>query len=128
TSQIPPIHAPGLEALTCTPLSPEMAEEWSRLFRGIAEDGGNRWKPTATELREGLEPTSNFDPALQTWSVWSGEEMVAFAETEVRSTPAFDGRNTAHVLGGVHPSWRGRGLGSALLKVAESRCKELAHT
>ncbi len=105
-----------------------MTTEWSRLYHVIAEDDGSTWKPTPDELREWLEPSSTFDPELQTWAVWAGERMVAFADVSVRGTPAFDGLNTVHLSGGVDPHWRGRGLGSMLLKSASERGIGLART
>lgn len=124
TSQTPTVTR--ADGLTITPLTPAMAEEWSRLYRVIADDDGSTWKPTPTELTEELEPSPRFDPGRQTWSVWSGTEMVAFALAGVRSEPTFDGLNAAYMLGGVHPQWRGRGLGSELLDTAEARGAELA--
>lgn len=102
-----------------------MAPEWSRLLRVIAEDDGSTWKPTPTELGESLEPSSTFDPSRQTWSTWHGEEMVAFAEAGVSDIPAFDGRNKVYVLGGVHPAWRGQGLGTMLLELSEATGERL---
>lgn len=109
-----------------TPLTPEMAPAWSHLHAIIADDDGGKWKPTPTELAEELQPSSTFDPAQQTWAVWSGEEMIAFALAGVRSAPRYDGTNSAFIIGGVHPDWRGHGLGSELLERTERRGAERA--
>jgi len=103
-----------------------MAPAWSRLHALIANDDGATWKPTPTELAEELQPSSTFDPAQQTWALWSGDEMIAFALAGVRNAPRYDGTNSAFIIGGVHPAWRGHGLGSELLECAERRGAERA--
>lgn len=115
---------PGATALSYTHLSADDARDLAHLHHVIAETDGAMWPPSASEVAENLAPSSTFDPALDTWAVWAGTELVAFAEVLVRSSLSYDGSNNVHVLGGVHPAWRGRGIGSQLLTRAEERAVE----
>lgn len=108
------------------PLAQEHAQAWSTLIEAIAASDGDQWTPTSVELAEMLVPSSVFSPQRQTWAVWCGDAMVAYALAGVRPEPQHDGLNTVYVIGGVHPSWRGRGIGSELLKAAEERGGSLA--
>lgn len=115
---------PGATALSYSHLSADDASDLARLHRVIADADGAMWPPSATEIAEALAPSPTFDPTLDTWAVWSGGELVAFAEVSVRSSLSYDGTNNVHVLGGVHPQWQGRGIGSELLARAEERAIE----
>jgi mycothiol synthase len=56
--------------------------------------------------------TPGFDLDRHTCSVWHEDDLVAYAEIDQRT----------RAEAGVHPEWRGRGLGSALLGWTESAC------
>lgn len=60
----------------------------------------------------GMWSTPGFDLDRHTCSVWHGDALVAYAEIDQR----------ARAEAGVHPGWRGRGLGSALLAWTETAC------
>lgn len=128
---LPPVnlaHDPtAADALATAPITPADAEAWSDLLRAIADDDALAWKPTPAELREELTPNSTFDPARQTWAVWHEGRMVAHASVRVRREPTFDGSNVVYVNGGVHPHWRGQGLGSELIDRAQRVGASLAH-
>jgi len=108
------------------PIRPADAPAWAVLYHAIAEEDGDRWRPTPVELSEFLEPHPAFDPERQTWSVWDGEQMVAFASAHVRLEPTFEGSNLVYIAGGVHPRWRGRGLGTSLFTRAQATGADLA--
>lgn len=112
---------------TATPLTADLADQWARLHAIISAEDQGRWTPTPTELVEMLEPTSVFDPQRHTWSVWSGQDMVAFAVVGVSEAARFNGVRQVHIEAGVHPQWRGRGLGSALLQLTETRGQTVAN-
>lgn len=119
---------PDTSVLSYAQLSVEDADDLARLHRVIADADGAMWPPSASEIVENLTPSPTFDPALDTWAVRAGAELVAFAEVSVRSSLSYDGTNNVHVLGGVHPQWQGRGIGSELLARAEERAIEKGHT
>lgn len=66
---------------------------------------------TADDL-DGMWHTPGFDLGRHTCSVWRDDELVAYAEIDQRT----------RAEAGVHPGWRGLGLGAALLAWTETAC------
>lgn len=112
-----------------------MAFEWKHLTKADASVWSELTKAIAAADRHHLsfEPdvaaarveTPGMDAARDTWAVWDGETLVAYAYVLVHEKPRYDGKAQAHVAGGVHPDWRKRGIGTELLGRVEARAQEL---
>jgi mycothiol synthase len=79
--------------------------------------------PTVENLRIDHENGGEFDPRRDVILAEVGDELVAAADTTVRSR---DGTAVHEVQGWVRPAWRRRGLGGALLRWTERRASEVA--
>jgi mycothiol synthase len=64
------------------------------------------------------------DPENNSRHVWSGDEMVAFAW--LRVVPGTRVHHRITFWSGVHPAWRGRGIGAALLSWQLQRAQQVA--
>ena len=80
------------------------------------------WVPTVEGLKHDHRHTAEFDPRRDTVLVEVDGQLVAAAETNVRTR---DGEAIHHVDGWVLPPWRRRGLGRALLDWTERRALEV---
>ncbi|MGB5951652.1 MAG: GNAT family N-acetyltransferase [Ornithinimicrobium sp.] len=67
-----------------------------------------------------------FDATQDSWAVWCGQEMVGIGQVFVPEALSNEGLARAHLFGGIHPSYRGRGLGRDLLLRQEQRAVALA--
>jgi mycothiol synthase len=81
------------------------------------------WGEANTSEEEIAEDWSipGLDLALDTWLIWSGSELCAYAWLLARKDHC-----ELHGWGVVHPSHRGRGLGSFLLDLLEARAAQHA--
>ena len=79
--------------------------------------------PTVGNLRSDHEHGGEFDPRRDLILAELEGDLIAAAETNVRTR---DGIGVHHVEGWVHPTWRRRGLGRALLHWTERRAAEVA--
>ncbi|RNI21623.1 GNAT family N-acetyltransferase [Flexivirga caeni] len=108
-------------------LSPQIVPHWAELTNLLAayDDTGEFYEPAdlAEELTE-----HGFEPAADSWTVWDGETLVAYGQLRVSGSLTADGFARAGLDGGVHPEWRGRGIGTALLDRMEPRALRLAAT
>ena len=98
------------------PLAPGHAGEWAALLTAIQGADGSEEHSSEQDLREALgSPSQDF--ASGSIGIYDGRTMVGYGLLTCRSEadPAHDMRYE----GGVHPSYRGCGLGGELLDWAE---------
>jgi ribosomal protein S18 acetylase RimI-like enzyme len=107
--------------LVWRPVEPGDVPAWTRLMAAMEEVDRTGEHYDDGDLREELA-----DPAmgpLDRWSGWVGDEMVAYAGLRPRRTVTDHQRIDAE--GGVAPSHRGRGLGTALMRWTVERSTAL---
>lgn len=109
--------------LTWASLRPEHVPAWHPLFAAItAEDGGTEHLSEA-DLQDELSPPWR-DPDRDGWIVLAPDgTAVAFGLVDLR--PGDRTLLRALCWGGVHPQWRGRGIGRELLGRQLARAREL---
>ncbi|MCO1337724.1 hypothetical protein BJH93_02290 [Kocuria polaris] len=107
------------------PITARDVEPWADLLNAVSttDDFGETFTPV--ELAEGLE-APGFTPASDSLSWWDGGVMIAAAEVSVRQLTAEDGIAKAFVDGAVHPAYRGRGIGTAIMGWGQQRALALA--
>ncbi len=108
--------------LTWRPLRTEDAKAWSDLSTAMAAADGHQWIVSPEAAVQRLT-ASGFDPELDSWAVWDGDHLVAYATCVVGEEPRFDGKAHAYLSGGVHPNWRLRGIGTELIARVEERAR-----
>lgn len=79
--------------------------------------------PDEAEIRSEYEHQADFDPRADTLFVEVDGRLVAYGEV-TRSVR--DGTSVYSTSGTVHPDWRRRGLGRAILRGNERRLREMA--
>lgn len=99
--------------------------DWAELTDVLARHDDTDEIYSAEDLAEELEE-HGFDAERDSWAAWDGDALVAYGQLRVSSALTAEGWARASVDGGVHPDWRGRGLGSELLARMEPRARELA--
>lgn len=107
------------------PIEPVHAPAWAQLSNTLAhsDDTDEFYEPE--DLVEELgEP--GVDPALDTVGAWDGDTMVAYGQLRV-AAGLVEHEAKASLTGGVHPDWRARGLGRAVMDWIEPRADALAH-
>lgn len=97
-------------------ITAEDGAEWARLVLAVEESYGTEEILGADDLVEDLRDP-DVDPERGTIAAFSEGSMIAYAG--LRASPSVTGRHEMHLYGGVHPSQRGRGLGTRLLAWAE---------
>ena len=102
------------------PLRIEDAEAWSELSKAIAAEDRHHWIVSPQNAKDRLS-SPNLDREADTWAVWDGDNLVAYAISSVADAPRFDGKVHSYLTGGVHPKWRGRGIGTELLARVNQR-------
>ncbi len=106
-------------------LSAETAREWAELHNVLARVDDTDEFLEVDDLLEDLG-SSSFDSALDSWGIWSGEQMVGLGRVLVPEALSHEGVARSYLFGGIHPDHRGHGLGRTLLEVQESRGLALA--
>ncbi|MEX1294556.1 MAG: GNAT family N-acetyltransferase [Candidatus Limnocylindrales bacterium] len=99
---------------------PEMA----RVMNAATEANGNPEFRSESMVRNELDHASSTDPHEDVVLAFVEEELVAVSE--VLFEDANEGMRHYQSYCYVHPDWRGRGLGSALLPRAEARLRRIA--
>lgn len=113
--------------LTWTALTAETTPQWTELTNLLATVDDTDEFYDAEDLAEELTE-HGFDPEQDSWAAWDGETMVAYGQLRVSMELTVDGDARADLGGGVHPQWRGQGIGTELLGRMEPRAIELART
>ncbi|MPZ26329.1 MAG: GNAT family N-acetyltransferase [Micromonosporaceae bacterium] len=110
-----------MQELTIRGYAAADAEPLAELFNELTQHAGGRPWAVPAELDSYLA-TSLPDPARDSRLVLSPDGTLVAAATV---TPPPEGGTRSDLLGGVHPDWRGRGLGRRLLSWQLDRAAEL---
>lgn len=110
---------------TWTTLTVDTTPQWAALVNTLAAHDDTDEFYEAEDLAEELTE-HGFDPERDSWALWDREEMVAFGQLVVSGELTADGEARANLMGGVHPSRRGEGIGTDLIGRMESRALVLA--
>lgn len=113
------------DTLRWTHLSLDTVDAWAELVAVLAQADGTGELYDAEDLAEELAQ-AGFTAETDSWAVFDGETMVAYGQLEVGLLLDYASRVRCQLSGGVHPSWRGRGIGRALLERMEARAFALA--
>lgn len=99
-------------------------EQWCELTNLLAavDATGEFYEPE--DLAEELAAPT-FDAALDSLGAWDGNRLVGFVQIDVAEALR-EGKSKGAIMGGVHPDFRRRGLGTRLMEYAETRVVELA--
>jgi mycothiol synthase len=97
-------------------IAAEDGAEWARLLLMVEESYGTEEIVGAEDLVEDLRDPY-VDPERGTIAAFSEGSMIAYAG--LRASPSVTDRHEMDLSGAVHPSQRGRGLGTRLLAWAE---------
>ena len=111
-------------ALHWTHLTPDSVEAWAELTNVLAEADGTGEFFEPEDLAEELEE-SGFTPETDSWAVWDEDRLVAYGQLRIATSLDEHGRARCWLGGGVHPQWRGRGIGRELVGRMEVRAREL---
>lgn len=98
---------------------------WAELTEVLARHDDTDEIYSAEDLVEELEE-HGFDPERDSWAVRDGDTLVAYGQLRISSALTAEGWARASIDGGVHPDWRGRGLGTELFARIEPRARQLA--
>ncbi|WP_156253170.1 GNAT family N-acetyltransferase [Pseudactinotalea terrae] len=111
--------------LTWRTLTTETTPQWSELTNILAKADDTDEFYDAEDLAEELTE-HGFDAERDSWAVWDEDRLVAYGQLRVATELTAEGDARAQLDGGVHPDWRGRGIGTELLGRMEPRALELA--
>ncbi|MGB3829007.1 MAG: GNAT family N-acetyltransferase [Ornithinimicrobium sp.] len=107
-------------------LRPADVTQWALLIEALAraDDTDEHYGPQ--DLAEELQQ-HGVDPQLDTVAVWDGSSLIGFAQVKASHTVDADGLVRVWLSGGVHPDYRGQGIGRRLFEISEERGAALAH-
>ena len=106
------------------PLTPDDVGEWAALLTAIQDADGGGNSPSEHDLQEQFR-RPDLDLTRSSIAIYDGRTMIGYGMLTPRSV-AEPVHNVRHE-GGVHPSYRGRGLGGELLDWAEQTAVPLHH-
>jgi mycothiol synthase len=106
-------------------ITAEDGGEWARLLLAVEESYGTEEIVGAEDLIEDLRDPY-VDPERGTIAAFSEGSMIAYAG--LRASPSVTDRHEMDLHGAVHPSQRGRGLGTRLLAWAEEAALPMHQT
>ncbi|GAB2564067.1 GNAT family N-acetyltransferase [Kribbella endophytica] len=110
--------------LDVRPIEKNDAAAWAELLAAKEKVDAEGENYDADDLIEELADPK-LDAARDTVGVWSDEQMVGYGV--VRGPDEVVDVHRVHTEGTVHPEWRGRGVGSALVPWLIRRATELHH-
>ena len=119
------IDLPDLAGLTWRPLGLDVLATWHALHQALNEADGGHEHLGFDDLRDELAPDW-IDLATDS-RVGLDENGVARAFGLVQVRPGDVTLLRAACWGGVHPQWRGRGVGRALLAWQADRAEQIVH-
>jgi mycothiol synthase len=106
------------------PLRESDASAWADLMAVVAEADGDEEDTDETEVRESFgDPYRDYEDGSA--GIFDGPALIGYGV--LTSRPAAEPRHEMRHSGGVHPSFRGKGLGGELLDWAERAARPL-HT
>ncbi len=106
-------------------LSEDCLQQWADLTNLLATVDETDEFLEAEDLAETMRsPTCT--PQRDSWGIWSGSELVGIGSVLVPESLSNEGIARAFVFGGIHPDYRGWGLGQTLIAKQEERSRELA--
>jgi mycothiol synthase len=108
--------------LTARPIGKHDAVAWADLLAAKEKVDAEGENYDADDLIEELADP-NLDAARDTIGLWSGEQMIGYGV--VRAPDEVVDVHRVRTEGTVHPQWRGRGIGSALVPWLNRRAAEL---
>lgn len=83
-------------------LGPYCIEQWAALSNTLARVDGTDEFVEAEDLAEEFT-SATFDPELDSWAIWFGEELVGHGYIFVPTSPSFEGVARMFLLGGITP-------------------------
>ncbi|GEO96281.1 GNAT family N-acetyltransferase [Kocuria turfanensis] len=111
--------------LSFRPLTLQDTPAWSALIHALAAADGTGETYEPDDLAEELVQ-AGADASADTCGVWDGRTLVAYGQVHVSTARTAEGLARAHLGGGVHPRWRGRGIATALFERMEARALRTA--
>lgn len=100
-------------------------QQWAALTETLAAVEGTDECYSAEDLAEELQEPG-FDAARDSWAVWHGARLIGYGQLRVSASLADGTWAQGYLDGGVHPDWRGRGIGTRLMDLAEARARVAA--
>lgn len=107
------------------PLDIETVAELTELVNALAKADGTDEYYQVEDMREELEAV-DFDPVLDSVAAWLDGRLVGAGKLSVAGNLGRDGRVPARIEGGVHPDYRGQGIGRQIMDRLEPRARQLA--
>lgn len=101
-------------------------EDMVRIFNAVADADQFDIKVTLDEIKTWYVPRPDFDPQRDIIVAHVADEMIAFCECGWYDNT--DEIRFYSITGRVHPNWRRRGVGTALIRYNQQHARELAQT
>jgi mycothiol synthase len=107
------------------PLDTETVADWAELVNTLAKVDGTEEYYQVEDLLEELA-IAGFDPVLDSVAGWQDDRLVGYGKLWIAGNRGRDGRVGVRLPGGVHPDYRGQGLGRQIMDRMEPRARQLA--